>query len=794
MIGQTVSHYKILEKLGEGGMGVVYKAEDTKLRRIVALKFLPQHLTSTEEERARFLQEAQAAATLNHPNICTIHAIEEFEGRQFIDMEFVDGMTLRKKLPVENPSVYLNYAVQIGDALAEAHSKGIVHRDIKSDNVMIGAKNQIKVTDFGLAKLKGSLKLTRTSSTIGTLAYMAPEQIRGGEVDARSDIFSFGILLFEMITGKTPFRGEHDAAMMYSILNEEPDSLLKIKGDVSPDLDRIVKRAIEKDPEDRYQHVDDMASELRRIQKQSSRISRTSIDVAPPVKPEREKAGPVPDQTKTVVPRRVKSPWIYALIAAVLAIPGYFLFLKSSKTLDSLAVLPFVNVSADPNTEYLSDGMTESLINNLTSIPELRVVPRSTVFRFKGKDIDPLDVGKTLHVAAVLSGRVVQRGDDLSVQLDLVDVQNQSQIWGEQYHRKASEVIPLQEEIVREVTRKLQLTLSGEAKIGLAKRSTENPDAYKLYLQGRFYWNRRRGPELVQAADYFRQAIAVDPNYALAYAGLADCYLIMEQYSAIPGREVFPKAEEAARKALELDKSLGEAHASLAMARMDYWDWDGAEREFKTSIALSPKYPTAYHWYGLLLAREVRLDESFAYIHQALDLDPLSPIILLNVAIAFDLAKKDTASALQYYQKVIDLDPNFIPAYYQRARMFLHHGNPERGLPDALKAVEISQRAPEPLSELAFCLAQTGKSEEALAVAREMEALYDRHACAAYLVAKGYAGLGDRQKVFQWLQKDYSDHTGWLSSLKLDFEWDRFRDDPRFTELLKNIGLNRAFP
>jgi serine/threonine-protein kinase len=800
MIGQTVGQYRIIEKLGEGGMGVVYKAEDTRLKRFVALKFLPHHLTPHDAEKARFLQEAQSASALNHPNVCTIYDIKEDDGQIFIVMECVDGVTLRQKiasagasgfLPLQNS---LAYAIQIGDALHEAHTKGIVHRDVKCENIMVNAKDQIKVMDFGLAKLKGSIKLTRTSSTVGTLAYMAPEQIQGGDVDARSDIFSYGVVLFELLTRRMPFRGDHDAAMMYAILHEAPESATKYRPELSPELDRIIGRALEKEPEDRYQHIDDMVSELRRLQKQSSRVSRTSMSgmavSAPSESPSQVLQQPVaaaPRAQASVRPRW-RTPALAIVAAALLAAAGFY-FLRPASTLDSLAVLPFVNVGADPNTEYLSDGMTESIINSLTRIPQLRVVPRSTVFRFKGKDADPQDIGNQLKVAVVLTGRVVQRGDELSVQLDLVDVKNQSQLWGEQYRRKTSDVIALQEEIVREVSQKLQLTLTGDTRQQLVKRFTENPEAYKLYLQGRYYWNKRRAAEILKAVEYFNQAIATDPGYALAYSGLADCYLLMEQYVGMPGTESTPKAEAAAMKAAELDPSLGEPHAALAFVREFNWDWEGSEREFKKAIALNPKYPTAYHWYAIMLGRQLRGDEAFASLQKALELDPLSPIIILNVALAYDAWRKDTATAMQYFQKDLDMDANFATAYYQRGRIRAKHGNYQAAVGDIEKAVEITGRGAEPLSYLAYCYAGLGRTQECLAIAHELESRYAQKKCAAYNVAKAYTGLHDAANVFKWLERDVEDHSGWIGWLAYDYEWREYRSDPRYAALVNKVGL-----
>jgi len=790
MIGETILHYKIIEKLGEGGMGVVYKAQDLNLDRLVALKFLPQEVTSDEADKARFLQEARAASALNHPHVCHINAILESEGRQFIDMEYIEGVTLRRTLPVKDLQDALRYAIQIGEALEEAHGKGIVHRDVKCENIMVNVKNQIKVMDFGLAKLRGSLKLTKTSSTIGTLAYMAPEQIQGGTVDARSDLFSFGVVLFELLTGKLPFRGEHEAAMMYSIVNEDPDSVLKHRGDLSPELDRIVGRALEKDPADRYQHADDMVSELRRLQKQSTRVSRELLTT--PARTIPSPAGP-PAAAPVKAPR--KKGLIVGIAGAVLAMAAglafYLLAPKTPQSFDSLAVLPFVNATADPGSEYLSDGMTESIINTLTRIPQLRVIPRSTVFRFKGKDIDPQEAGNTLKVSAVLTGRVTQHGEELNVQVDLIDLRTQSQVWGEQYRRKVNDVISLQEEIVSEVSRRLQTALSGETRKDLAKRLTENPEAYKLYLQGRYFWQKRRAPELRKSIEFFHQAIALDPNFALAYSALADAYVLLEQYAGVPWMEIAPRAKSAGEKARDLDPALGEAHASLAMIRMSDWEWDAADQEFKSAIALNPKYPTAYHWYSILLSRRGRYPEAFEAIQHALALDPLSPVILLNVGILYDRLKDDSASAILYLHKALELDEAFAPAYHQLGKLQIRRGLLAEGVASLEKGVELSQRAAENLSSLGHALAVAGRAAEARALLTELEHLYTEHKTSAYNVARVYAGLGEKEHALSWLERDLADHSSWLPWLNFDFEWKALRDDPRFLALVEKIGLSR---
>ncbi len=788
MIGQVISHYKVLEKVGEGGMGVVYKAQDTKLDRVVALKFLPERLTTTSDERARFLQEARAASALNHPNVCHINAIVEEGGKQFIDMEFIDGATLRERIPIQKMSDSLTYAIQIGEALQEAHSKGIVHRDIKCENIMVNAKNQIKVMDFGLAKLKGSMKLTKTSSTVGTLAYMAPEQIQGGEVDARSDIFSFGIVLFEMLTGKTPFRGEHDAAMMYSILNEEPESVLNHRPDLSPELDRIVHRALEKEPEDRYQSVADMVSELRREQKKSSRVVR------PAVSGSAISASSISDQAvasekKTDLREMNKKIFIGlgALAPVALGIVLY-LNLGDQKTIDSLAVLPFENVGAMPEQEYLADGVTESIINNLTKISSLRVVPRSTVFRFKRKEMDVQDIGSKLNVSAVLSGRITHRGQALDVQVDLIDIKRESQLWGKRYQTSVSELLSLQEQITNEVTSELGIGLSTETREKLTKRSTENTQAYQLYLQGRYYWNKRNAVALDRAADYFKQAIALDSTYALAYSGLADCYIIQSQYAGIPASITLPLTQAAAKKALVLDNTLAEPHTTLAFSYFVQFRYDEAEREFKIAIALNPRYATAYHWYNIMLVQTGRVDEAEPIIKKGYELDPFSPIITLNAG-AIPLIRKQYEQALPYFKKCIELDPFFAPGYGWLGLTYHRMSKHPEAIAQIQKAIELSGRSSEYVGYLGFVLGKSGKREEALKLAKENEDRYRAGTGAAYNIAHIYAGMGDREKVFQWLEQDFNDHSTWINSLISDFMWEEMRTDPRYTELAKRMGL-----
>jgi TolB-like protein/Flp pilus assembly protein TadD len=599
-----------------------------------------------------------------------------------------------------------------------------------------------------------------------------------------------------MLTGHYPFRGEHEAAILYSIVNEDPESVLKSRPECSVELDRIINRALEKDPADRYQHTDDMVSELRRAQKQSAKLSRsslTNIPISSLATPAEEKSAirtpEVPSSPKMSLSGNV---YLFITICLVIALVGgyYFLFLNHTKPPDSLAVLPFVNVSADPNTEYLSDGITESIINSLTRIPGLRVIPRSTVFRFKGKDVDPQDVGAKLKVRAVLTGRIVQHGDDLNVQLDLIDIDRQSQIYGNQYHHKAADIISMQEEIVGDVLKPLGVTLSGEERKTVNKRYTENVDAYKFYLQGRFYWNKRKASEIQKAIGFFNQAIALDPTYALAYVGLADCYAIMEQYAGSPGKETYPKAISAATRALEIDNTLAEAHTTIAFASFAMWNWEKAEQEFKTAFSLNPNYATAYHWYSILLHALGRHEEATRAIKRAQELDPLSPVIGINVAIAYAF-EGNYEKAIEGMDAVVAIDSMFSPVYYRKVQPYVKLGKMQEAFAAASKGVQISGRSAEALSILGYCLGLMGRREEALKVVKELEQRYATQTTPGYNIARVYAGLGEKNGVFKWLEIDLENHSGSLIWLTQDSEWDSYRSDPRFSDLLNKIGLKK---
>ena len=680
----------------------------------------------------------------------------------------------------------MKYAIQIAEALQEAHGKGIIHRDIKCENIMVNSKNQIKVMDFGLAKLKGSLKLTRTSSTVGTLAYMAPEQIQGGEVDARSDIFSYGIVVFEMLTGKTPFRGEHEAAVMYSILNEQPEQVSKYRSDISPEIERVINRSLEKDPEDRYQSIADMVSELRRELKKSGKVIRpaSTTTTSGHSLPQEEKALPSPKVSSKRLSLIIGAVVISLLIVALVV---YF-FGAREQAIDSLAVLPFENVGGGPELDYLSDGVTESIINNLTKIQGLRVVPRSSAFRFKGKDADLQEVGSKLNVGAILTGKIVHRGGSLDVQVDLIDVKNESQLWGNRYQSDLNGVLSLQENITKEVSSKLGIGLTAASSEKLTRRATENTEAYQLYMQGRYYWNKRSATSIEQAISYFNQAIQLDPTYALAYSGLADCYILQPQYAGLSTKIALPLTQAAARKALSLDNTLAEPHTTLAFSYFQESRIDEAEAEFQQSLALNPRHATTYHWYGLMMSRMGKHERYLSLIQEAHKLDPYSPVITLNLGIAH-LNLEHYEEALRYMNECTKIDPSFASGYAWTGLIYLKMKNFDRADPLLHKAVELSGRSSECLGYLGYFYGKTGKRIEALKLLKENEERYKAGTGAAYNIAKIYAGLGEKEKVFEFLELDYRDRSAFISSLSEDFMWGEVRSDPRFIDLERKVGL-----
>ena len=623
-----IGRYEIRSKIGEGGMGEVYLAQDTSLDRKVALKILPGEVAANQDRMLRFVQEAKAASALNHPNIITIYEFEQIDSMHFLATEFIDGETLRahiRNAPLKLAEV-LDVSAQIAGALSAAHDAGIIHRDIKTDNIMLRPDGIVKVLDFGLAKLnerpsnaidteaptRAAVK-TDAGIVMGTAMYMSPEQARGMKVDARTDIFSLGVVLYEMVTGRLPFEGPTSSDVLASILSDkEPQPMARYAREVPAELERIVHKALRKDRLERYQTVRDLLLDLKHL-KQELEFERK---LERSVSPKSESAPQIREQTTTgsVAPstfgvtglttatktNRRSFVIISAAFLMIAATAGVYLYFARARggAISSVAVLPFANTGNDPNMDYLSDGISEALINSLTELQQLRVIARSTVFRYKGKEIDPQTIGRELNVRALLMGRVRESGDNLNIQVDLVDAETGAQLWGHEYERKSSDVLSVKQAIAQDVTERLRLRLSGDEQRQLTKRDTNSAESFGFYLKGRYYWNKRSAEGIRKAIEQFQQAIDRDPNYALGYVGLADCYLQLEQYAGVPASEVVPKARAAVDRALQLDDSLSEAHATSAAINQKLWHWAEAEEEIKRAISLNPNYPTAHHWYA----------------------------------------------------------------------------------------------------------------------------------------------------------------------------------------------------
>jgi eukaryotic-like serine/threonine-protein kinase len=810
----NLSHYRILKKLGAGGMGEVYLAEDTRLRRKIALKVLPENIAGDKERLRRFEQEAFAASALNHPNILTIHEFGADGDAHFLATEFIEGETLREKLNRDELTLKksVEIAEQIAFALSAAHAAGIVHRDIKPENVMLRSDGIVKVLDFGLAKLTENkavnpdseaetraLVQTNPGVVMGTVAYMSPEQARGKDTDARTDIFSLGVVLYEMLTKKMPFGGETISDVIASILKTEPPPPGKFNQETPAELERIVCKSLAKDREERYQTAKDLLVDLRRLRKQlelTAEIERTQ----PPDKltdTQQENA----TQTLTAQPtssaeyvfrevRRHKLGFVVGSLILLLAVGGlgFWYFVNRSantKQIESIAVLPFVNETGNVDAEYLSDGMTETLINSLSQLPYLSVKARSSVFRYKGKEAEPVQIGNELNVQAVLNGRVVQRGQDLILYLSLVDARTGNQIWGEQYNRRQADLIQLQTEVARDVSGKLKTKLSGADEQRLAKNYTQNAEAYQLYLRGRFYWNKRTVKDIRKSIEYFQQAVALDPNYTLAYAGLADAHTVLPTYGGASSREVMPKAREAALKALSLDDQLAESHISLGLI-LNYYDYDfaGAEREFRRAIELDPNSAAAHQFYGNLHIHLGRFKEAYSELERALELEPLSPLInrFYGLALLYDRRYDQSAARLK---KALELDAGFVPAYDTLANVYRaqgKHADSVETFADAEEALGNHEAA----AVMREIFAKGGWQNFLRAMIEQPQLNYRK---SRYIVATYHAELGEKDKAFAELNKAYEDREFFMIVLKVDQRFDALRDDPRFQDLLRKIGF-----
>ena len=831
LVGKTVGHYGILKQLGAGGMGVVYLATDLRMNRKVALKLLPHYFNSNEQRVRRFQQEAKAVLALNHPNIVTIYEVGEAESVNFIATELIEGETLRDQVDREplNVTDALDIALQIASALTAAHQAGIIHRDIKPENIMLRPDGYVKVLDFSIAKLNEPEVPSPITSTMmgahtnpgvlmGTVNYMSPEQASGLEVDARTDIWSLGVVLYEMLTGLAPFTGETAVDCIAAILEGQQAPLKQYAGDAPPELQWIVNKTLRKDREERYQTIRELSSDLRELKQELDVQTRLNLSRAPQAA---ERVAANINQLASTAevngkhsslrawPRArgdgsrvrphpllnlVAAKWIAAVV--VVGLLGAIALVKympaSSKTINSVAVLPFINVGGDPNSEYLSDGITESLINGLSRLPNLNVIASNSVFRYKVRDPqsgvpDPQTVARELKVQAVLIGRIILRGDDLFVSAELVRAEDNSHIWGAQYDRKLADVFAVQADIARDISQELRLKLTGEEKQDFAKRSTDNLKAFEYYMQGRAYVHRRTRDDLLLAGSYYQKAIEADQNFALAYAGLAEVYgnLGVRGYIApIEGRR---KLEQAARKAVLLDDNLADAHVMLGYFHVGFvpYNFPEGDRELARAIELSPSLAIGHLYLALSLLRQDRINEGMAEMQRARELDPFSSIIARQVALGY-LLGRDYSRALQIVRQANEMGAAFTTTsevgIYIQNRLF----------DEALVAIdrESRERKDDPLLifDKGMVYAAQGRRGEALGVISELERLSGPDFSQAQFIARIYAVLNDKEQAFAWLERGLG--TGTLGGFyKSEPTWDTLRGDPRFSDLLRRMGI-----
>jgi len=780
MIGLNISHYKILEKLGEGGMGVVYKAEDTKLKRTVALKFLPPELTRDPEAKARFIREAQAASSLDHPNIYTIYEIDETkpapgepgEGQLFIVMACYEGMTLKEKIKDQRLKIKeaIDYAIQIAQGLAKAHEKGIVHRDIKPANIFITTDGIVKILDFGLAKLTGQAQVTKDASTLGTVAYMSPEQLSGKEVDQRTDIWSLGVILYEMLCGEPPFKGEYEQAVVYSILNDTPKS---VQPNIDADLERIVNVCLAKNATSRYQQMTELMTDLRSLDLQGEFGNAHS------------------HSAQSLLPRRWL-PYFFGIVILVLVlITGYFWFLQKPPPghRQSIAVLPFINLSDSKEDEYFSDGVTEEIINNLTHIRDLRVIARTSSFAFKDKQEDVREIGKKLDVEHLLEGSIRRAGNKLRITAQLVKVSDGSHIWSEKFDREFEDVFAIQDEIALAIVDKLQLDLLPLEHEHLIKRNTDNINAYNDYLKGHFFWNKRTAEGFEKSIQYYQSALQRDPEFVLPYTGLADVYASLGWYDFRPKKEVFAIALSYATKALEIDDQNGQAHATMGnyKAWCEY-DWNAAEKEYQQALQLNPSDAETHHQLAHIFELRGLFEQAIEEMQIAVNLEPFT--VNFNTClgqILFYAGQLERANKVLH--RSLEIDSTYFWSYYWLGRVYHASGKVEDALRILKKAGKFPSIQTISLGTSSYIYARLGHTGQVLKILDQLLKMSEDQIVDPLYISWIYLGLNDWENTFYYLDQAYEGLSSYLPMIKVDSFYDTLHTDVRFRELLRKMGL-----
>ncbi len=737
MVGKKILHYKILEKLGQGGMGVVYKAEDTKLKREVAIKFLPQSISSNPSERLRFEVEAQSAAALNHPNITVVYAIEEFNGEVFIVMEYIKGEELKEKIKSGAIDIEegLRIAVQIAEGLDAAHRKGIIHRDIKSSNIMITADGAAKIMDFGLAKVADGSQLTKTGTTMGTAAYMSPEQARGEKPDPRSDIWSLGVVLYEMLTGCLPFYFEYEQAVIYALCHERHTRASALNEKISSSLDKIIDRCLEKKPSERFQETRELIEQLKLAAQMPEELNDSEDDTI------------------------------------------------------SIAVLPFSDISPDQDNKYFSEGLTEEIIAKLSKLEKAKIISRTSVMNLNRSDKTMKQMALELDVRYMIEGSVRKNVNNLRISIRLIDAYRDAYLWADNFNGTTNQIFDFQEDVASEIVKALKIKLTPEEKININRRTTEDTEAYQYYLKGRFFWNKRTADGIRTAIEYFEKAIGIDPNYPLPWSGIADSYNLISELGAVSSKEVYPKAMAAARRAVELDDRLSEAHASLAcLLMLKDWDWKSSLKEFMLAIKYNKNYATAHQWYSEWLLFNGFLNEALAEMATAVKLDPLSTAILKDMGTTFYYLR-DYEKAIEFAFKSLELDSNLATAYRLLSLAYLGKKMFREAKEENKKWIDHHAHPVESLAATAYCHASAGEKEDALKIVETVKRTGVLNGNTARGIALVYAALGDTESAYAWLEKTFESRSESMFLLKIDPKLDPLRGDPRFDKLIERVGF-----